>query len=79
MTASPTAVMVGGMVQGVFVVVVVLLVLRHRRRASEAAVAVGFGSAALFVYANLLPTFLLAFQDSFVTGSRINDIHSPLT
>ena len=79
MTASPTAVMVGGMVQGVFVVVVVLLVLRHRRRASEAAVAVGFGSAALFVYAHLLPTFLPAFQDSFVTGPRINDIHSPLT
>jgi len=79
MTASPTALMVGGMVQGVFVVVVVLLVLRHRRRASEAAVAVGFGSAALFVYAHLLPTFLPAFQDSFVTGPRINDIHSPLT
>jgi hypothetical protein len=57
---------------GVFVVIAVLLVLRHHRRAAEAAVAVGFGSAALFVYAHLLPTFLPAFQDSFVTGPRIN-------
>jgi len=57
---------------GVFVVIAVLLVLRHHRRAAEAAVAVGFGSAALFVYAHVLPTFLPAFQDSFVTGPRIN-------
>ena len=33
---------------------------------------VGFGSAALFVYAHLLPTFLPAFQDSFTSGPRIN-------
>jgi hypothetical protein len=33
---------------------------------------VGFGSAALFVYAHILPTFLPALQDSFVTGPRIN-------
>ena len=72
MAASPTAVMIGGMVQGVYVVIAVLLVLRHHRQAAEAEVAVGFGSAALFVYAHLLPTFLPAFQDSFVTGPRIN-------
>ena len=72
MAASPTAVMVGGIVQGVFVVVAVLLVRRHHRRAPEPAVAVGFASAALFVYAHLLPTFLPAFQDSFVTGPGIN-------
>jgi hypothetical protein len=34
--------------------------------------AVGFGSAALFVYAHILPTFLPAFQDSFVSGPRVN-------
>jgi hypothetical protein len=72
MAASPTAVMIGGMVQGVFVVVAVLLVLRHYRRAPEAAIAVGFGSAALFTYAHLLPTFVPAVQDSFVSGPRIN-------
>jgi len=72
MAASPTAVMVGGIVQGVFVVDAVLLVLRHHRRAPEAAVAVGCASAALFVYAHLLPTFLPEFQGSFITGPRIN-------
>ena len=35
MAASPTAVMIGGLVQGVFVVIAVLLVLRHHRRAAE--------------------------------------------
>jgi hypothetical protein len=50
----------------------VVLVLRHHRRAPEVAVAVGFGSAALFVYAHLLPTFLPAYQDSFGSGPRIN-------
>jgi hypothetical protein len=72
MAASPTAVVIGGLVQGVFVAVAVLLVLRHHRRAPEFAVFVGFGSAALFVYAHILPTFLPALQDSFVTGPRIN-------
>jgi hypothetical protein len=72
MAASPTAVMIGGMVQGVLVAFAVALVLRHHRRAPEAAIVVGFASAALFVYAHLLPTFLPAFQDSFVSGPRIN-------
>ena len=72
MSASPTAVVIGGTVQGVFVVIAVLLAIRHHRRAPEAAVAVGFGSAALFTYAHLLPTFLPALQDSFVSGPRIN-------
>ena len=72
MAASPTAIMIGGLVQGVFVVVAVALALRHHRRAPEFAIGVGFGSAALFAYAHLLPTFLPALQDSFVTGPRIN-------
>ena len=72
MAASPPSIMVGGMIQGLFVVAAVVLVLRHHRWASEAAIAVGFGSAVLFVYADLLPTFLPGFQDSFVSGPRIN-------
>ncbi|HWF30039.1 MAG TPA: hypothetical protein VG327_17000 [Mycobacterium sp.] len=72
MAASPPAIMVGGMIQGVFVVVAMVLILRHHRWASEAAIAVGFGSAMLFVYAHVLPTFLPGFQDSFVSGPRIN-------
>jgi hypothetical protein len=72
MAASPTAVMIGGIVQSLFVAAAIMLVLRHHRRAPEAAVIVGFGSAALFVYAHLLPTFLPAFQDSFISGPRIN-------
>jgi hypothetical protein len=72
MAASPPSIMLGGMIQGVFVVVAVVLILRHHRWASEAAIAVGFGSAALFVYANLLPTFLPSFQDGFISGPRIN-------
>lgn len=72
MAASPPAVMVGGTIQGVFVVVAVVLILRRHRWASEAAIAVGFGSALLFVYAHVLPTFLPSFQDSFISGPRIN-------
>ena len=70
--ASPPSIMVGGMIQGIFVVVAAVLILRHHRRASGAAIAVGFGSAVLFVYAHLLPTFLPSFQDSFISGPRIN-------
>jgi hypothetical protein len=72
MSASPPAVMVGGMIQGLFVAAAVVMALTGRRRAPEAAIAVGFGSAVLFTYAHLLPTFLPNLQDSFVTGPRIN-------
>jgi hypothetical protein len=72
MTASPPSIMVGGMVQGLFVVVAVVLVLSHHRWGARAAVLVGFGSAALFTYAHLLPTFLPSLQDSFTSGPRIN-------
>jgi hypothetical protein len=72
MSASPPAVMVGGMIQGLFVAAAVVMALMGRRRAPEAAIAVGFGSAVLFTYAHLLPTFLPDLQDSFVTGPRIN-------
>lgn len=71
MAASPPAIMVGGTIQGVFVAVAVVLILRNHRWASEAAIAVGFGSAAVFVYAHVLPTFLPSFQDSFTSGPRI--------
>jgi hypothetical protein len=33
---------------------------------------VGFGSAVLFTYAHVLPSFLPSFQDSFTSGPRIN-------
>jgi len=72
MSASPHAIMVGGMIQGVFVVVAIAMAVTGRRRAPEAAIAVGFGSAVMFTYAHLLPSFLPAYQDSFVSGPRIN-------
>ena len=72
MAASPPSIMVGGMIQGLFVVAAVVLVLRRHRRAPEAATVVGFGSAVLFTYAHVLPTFLPSFQDSFTSGPRIN-------
>ena len=72
MSASPHAVMVGGMTQGLFVVVAILMALSGRRWAPEAAIAVGFGSAVLFTYAHLLPSYFPAYQDSFVSGPRIH-------
>jgi hypothetical protein len=72
MAASPHAIMVGGMIQGFFVVVAVLMAVTGRRRAAEVAAAVGLGSAILFTYAHLLPSYLPAYQDSFVSGPRIN-------
>jgi hypothetical protein len=72
MSASPQAVMVGGMIQGVFVAAAVAMALTRHRRAPEAAIFVGFGSALLFTYAHLLPTFLPAYQDSFISPPHIN-------
>src|ERR1700689_2250368 len=72
MSASPHAIMVGGMIQGVFVVVAIAMAITRSRRAPEAAIAVGFGSAVLFTYAHLLPSYFPAYQDSFVSGPRIN-------
>ena len=71
MAASPMPVMVGGLIQGIFVVIAVALILRERPLARPVAISVGFGSAALFVYAHLLPTFVAGYQDSFVSGPRI--------
>ncbi len=72
MSAAPHAVMVGGMLQGVFVVVAILLALTGRDRAPQWAMGVGFGSAVLFTYAHLMPSYFPAYQDSFVSGPRIN-------
>jgi hypothetical protein len=72
MSASPPSVMVGGTIQGLFVILAVVLFLRNHPWASRAAILLGFGSAVLFVYAHVLPTFLPAFQDSFTSGPRIN-------
>lgn len=72
MSSAPHAIMIGGTVQGLFVVAAVVMALTHRRWAPEAAVVVGFGSAVLFTYAHLLPSIWPAYQDSFVSGPRIN-------
>jgi hypothetical protein len=72
MSASPPFIMVGGMIQGMFVAIAVIMALSRRRRAPEAAIAVGFGSAVVFSYAHLLPTFLPGYQDSFISPPHIN-------
>jgi hypothetical protein len=72
MSASPQAVMIGGMIQGVFVAAAVVMAFTGRDRAPEWAIAVGFGSAILFTYAHILPSYSPAIQDSFVSGPRIN-------
>jgi hypothetical protein len=72
MSASPPFIMVGGAIQGLFVAVAVAMALTRRRRAPEAAIAVGFGSAVVFTYAHLLPTFLPGYQDSFISPPHIN-------
>ena len=72
MSASPPFIMVGGMIQGLFVAVAVIMALTRQRQAPEAAIAVGFGSAVGFSYAHLLPTFLPGYQDSFISLPHIN-------
>jgi hypothetical protein len=72
MQASPPSIMIGGMIQGILVAIAIVLVARQHSWAPRAAVFVGFGSAAIFVYAHVLPTFLPGYQDSFSTGPRVN-------
>jgi hypothetical protein len=72
MSASPMFVMAGGTVQGIVVVVAIIMTLRGHARAPEAAIFTGVGSALVFTYAHLLPSFWPAFQDSFVSGPRVN-------
>ena len=75
MSASGPFIMVGGAIQGLFVAVAVAMALARRPQrqwAPEAAIAVGFGSAGVFTYAHLLPTFLPGYQDSFISSPHIN-------
>jgi hypothetical protein len=72
MSASPPFIMVGGMIQGLFVAIAVIMALSRRRRAPAAAIVVGSGSAVVFTYAHLLPTFLPGYQDSFISPPHIN-------
>lgn len=72
MSASPTFIMVGGSVQALFVAAAVIMVFAHRARAPLAAILVGFGSALVFTYAHLLPTFVPGYQDSFISLPHIN-------
>ncbi|OBJ99334.1 hypothetical protein A5638_08620 [Mycolicibacterium fortuitum] len=72
MTASPMFVMAGGMIQGVIVIVAITMALRAQSRAPDLAILTGVGSAAVFTYAHLLPNFWPNFQDSYLTGPRVN-------
>jgi hypothetical protein len=72
MSASPMFIMVGGTVQAVIVVLAIAMILRGHARAPEAAIFTGLGSALVFTYAHLLPNFWPAYQDSFISGPRIN-------
>lgn len=72
MTASPMFVMAGGMIQGVIVIVAITMALRAQSRAPDLAILTGAGSAVVFTYAHLLPNFWPNFQDSYLTGPRIN-------
>jgi hypothetical protein len=72
MMASPTFVMVGGTVQGILVVIAVVMAVMRSNRAPEAAIVVGFGSAVVFTYAHLLPTFWSGYQDSFLSAPHTN-------
>ncbi|OBA95523.1 hypothetical protein A5666_18075 [Mycolicibacterium fortuitum] len=71
-TASPMFVMAGGMIQGVIVIVAITMALRAQSRAPDLAILTGVGSAVVFTYAHLLPNFWPNFQDSYLTGPRIN-------
>lgn len=71
-TASPMFVMAGGMIQGVIVIVAITMALRAQSRAPDLAILTGAGSAVVFTYAHLLPNFWPNFQDSYLTGPRIN-------
>lgn len=72
MDASPPSIMIGGMIQGLFVAIAIVLIVRQHSWGPQAGVVVGFGSAAIFVWAHVLPTFLPGYQDSFTSGPRIN-------
>ena len=72
MAASPMFVMVGGMVQGLIVIVAITMAVRGHAHAPEAAIFAGVGSALVFTYAHLLPNFWPAYQDSYLSGPRIN-------
>lgn len=72
MSASPTFVMVGGLMQGVVVIIAITMAFRGHPYADRAAVFTGVGSALLFSYAHMLPNFWPSFQDSFVSGPRVN-------
>jgi hypothetical protein len=65
-------IMVGGSVQGVIVLIAIVMVVRRHARAPEVAIFASIGSALVFTYAHMLPNFWPAYQDSFVSGPRIN-------
>jgi hypothetical protein len=74
MSASPMFVMIGGMLQGTVVLVAITMALRGHARAPEAAMFAGVVSALVFTFAHLLPNLWPGYQDSYLSGPRINVI-----
>lgn len=72
MSASPMFVMAGGLIQGVIVIIAITMALRGQSRAPDLAIFTGVGSAIVFTYAHLLPNFWPNFQDSYLSGPRLN-------
>ncbi|CQD19547.1 hypothetical protein BN970_04438 [Mycolicibacterium conceptionense] len=72
MSASPMFVMAGGLIQGVIVIIAITMALRGQSRAPDLAIFTGVGSAIVFTYAHLLPNIWPNFQDSYLSGPRLN-------
>jgi hypothetical protein len=67
MWATPPSVAMAGRIQFVAIAVLIVLVWMRHRRAPEAAMLVGFASAALFTYAHVLPRWWDVLSDSFLS------------
>lgn len=64
-------VLLGGTLQGIFLVVVLVMVLREHRSAATSAMWLGFGSAILFAQAHLLPQWGPLGSDSFLSAPGV--------
>ena len=56
----------------VHAIIAITMAVRGHPRAPDVAIFTGAGSAVLFTYAHLLPNFWPDFQDSYLSGPRIN-------
>jgi hypothetical protein len=75
MSAATMLIMIGGGAEALSIAIAVFMVLTRRAWAAQAAIVVGFGTAALAsTYGHLLPTIFPGFQDSFVSGRIVNGV-----